>query len=106
MRICSPVVIVSASNSLIRVFSTHADMGKGILLNQAPMRVIEATGCLDELTSFLAPRIINEAKASTVARASFYRLPVSFECVFTRLEKRQSTFNLDIVILSQYCPHI
>jgi hypothetical protein len=106
MQIRSTGVIIEASDPLIGLFSTCANMGKGMLLNHAPMRVIKATGCLDKLASFLAPGIVNETKASTVARPCSYSLLVNFECIFSRLEKRQSTFNLDIEILSQYCPHI
>jgi len=93
MQIRSTGVIIEASDPLIGLFSTCANMGKGMLLNHAPMRVIKATGCLDKLASFLAPGIVNETKASTVARPCSYSLLVDFECIFSRLEKRQSTFN-------------
>jgi hypothetical protein len=100
-------IIIKASNPLIlliRLFSSYVDMGEGVFLNHAPMCVIKATGCLDELASLLTPGIIDETKASTVARAASHSLSVGFECIFARLEQGQSTFNLDIVVLSQYCP--
>jgi hypothetical protein len=81
-------------HSLLRVISSRTDMSKCMLLNHPPVRVVEATGGLDELASFLAPRIIDKTQAATVASTCSHSLPVNFERIVTRLEKCQCTLNL------------
>jgi hypothetical protein len=87
-------IIIKAINPLLRVFSRCTDVSKRILLNHAPMGVIEAAGCLHEPASFLAPGIINKTKAASEAGARSHSLPVYPECIFPGLEKCQCTFNL------------
>jgi hypothetical protein len=81
--------------ALIRLFPSRTYMGICMLLDHTPMCVIKATGYPNKLASFLTPGILNETEALSVARAGSHGIPIGFQGIFTGLEERQPTFNLN-----------